>query len=323
VAEERLMELRSRGIAVPPVPWRTNGVVLAAVFFVLTVAAAIAAWMFLEEITGDNKLSSWILAVVSLAFAEYLIRRHHFFGTGVESALWLIGLFCAIFGLPGRGAPEALLLFAAASAIAGLRVRNPLFGALAVIFILSYLDRRAADEWQVVFALGSAGAALGALHREWRRPSTEMLFVALLVIPPLALFEAIGQLSPWWAVVFAIFVALCLLAGFRLRHHAPFIAAGVNAVLAVAILAANELLPFEYEWQLITGGVFLLFVSAVVTRHYRDRTRGIVVTPSALTKFDEELQILGTVGFQPRVEVGAAQPQGGGSFGGGGATGDY
>ena len=63
--------------------------------------------------------------------AEWLIRQRRFFGTGIESALWIGALFAIIFSLPSSGKPEALLVFAAACAMAGLRVRSAVFGTAA------------------------------------------------------------------------------------------------------------------------------------------------------------------------------------------------
>src|SRR5437588_7523520 len=84
----------------------------------------------------------WITAVIALATAEWLIRRGGFRETGVEAALWLGGLFAFIAGLPSQHKPEALLVFALAAVIAGARVRNPWFGALAVVLVLIYLDQK-------------------------------------------------------------------------------------------------------------------------------------------------------------------------------------
>ena len=322
VAEERLMELRARGIATPPVPWRSNGPLLSLVFFFLTCAATAASWAFIEMILDAEKLTSWVVAIVAIALAEALIRGSRFFGTGVESALWLAGLFCAIFGLPGQGSTEVLLVFALASVIAGVRVRNPFFGALAATFVISYLDAKNLNAVAAGVAIASAAASLAALGREWQRPSTEMLWRALVVIPPIvAAMATMNALPWWWAAVYALFAAVSLVAGMRLRRHTAFIAAAVNVVIAVSTLAYHKLLPFEEEWQLMIGGAALLALSAIVARGLRDRTTGVVVTQDALTTFDDELQMLGTIAAQPHVEV--ADADRGGRFGGAGATGDY
>lgn len=305
-------------------PWRANGPALALVFFGLTCAATAAAWASVEAIIGAEKVTSWIVALAAITAAEMLIRKWRFFGSGVESALFISGLFCAIFGLPGEGSREVLLLFAAASAAAGLRMRNPFFGALAAAFVLSWLDSRALDAVAATGALTLAAIALAAGAREWRRPSTDMLWTVLLVIPPIgAAIATADELSPWWAAAYGAFAAVSFLAGLRLRLHPPLIAAGVNAVIATAILAHYDLLPSTQEWRLMAGGSVLLAASAAASRLLRDRTRGIVVTADALTAHDDDLEILATLSMQPKAPETAAGTTGGGRFGGAGSTGSF
>lgn len=323
VSEERLMELGSRRVATTPLVWRSNGPMLSLVFFALTCAAIAASWGFLALLFDEAKGTSWLIAVAALVSGEFLIRRRRFFGTGVESALWLGGLFAIIFGLPGEGSVEVLLLFAAASAIAGFRMRNALYGALAVVFVLSYLESRNLGAMAAAAGIGVATIALIALARRWQRPSTEMLWIALLVISPVAAaIAALDHLSVSWSAPFAALSATALVAALTLRHHGALVAAAVNLVIATAILEAHDVLPFERQWRLMIGGAVLLMVSGLVTRLLRNRTGGIVVTPEALTRFDEELQIVGTISLQPRGEAELAEDRGG-RFGGAGATGDY
>jgi hypothetical protein len=272
---------------------------------------------------GLRRLAFWLTAIAAIAMAEYLIRAHRFYGSGVESALWLGGLFCMIFGIPGHGEPEALLLFAAASSAAGLRMRNGLFGALAAAFIISYAIARNQPSIAMTLSIAISLLALLAITREWRRPSTESLWIALLVIPPIVAATGTAlKLSPWWVAVYAVAAVACAVTAALLRAHAPSIAAFVYASIAVAMLAAHDLLPFAVEWRLIAGGAVLLAFSAIVSRALRGRSRGIVVSPEALTAFDEEIQMLATLASTPRVEAPAETP-GGGEFGGAGATGRF
>jgi len=102
-----------------------------------------------------------------------LIRQNHFFRTGIERAS-VCGTFAFIFGLPsweGRG----LLVFAAAAALSGWRMRNTFFGVVA-------------PSWSSPMRLqmGSRSAAghgrrlrhgIGARSRctaVWQRPSTSV-----------------------------------------------------------------------------------------------------------------------------------------------------
>lgn len=329
VAEERELELRERakkwGVAIDNrvnIPWRSNGLFLSIVLFGFTLLALAAMfWLFSEWELPKGLFT----AIIALGVAELLILRFRFFGTGVESALWIGGLFAWIFGLSGEAKPEVLLLFAVASAIAGFRVRNPLFGAVAAVFVIVYVSER---EWRIAAAAGGVAislAALLALTRVWQRPSTEMLMIALLIIPPIAGVTAAEDLTAWWAIVFLAAAFTCVFVAVRHRMHAPFIAAVVHSSIAVGILAMHDLLPLRAEWRAIVGGAILLGVAALISRALRGRTRGIVVTPDTLTSFDEEFQLAATLALQPKSETPPPEgPSGGGGrFGGAGSTGEY
>ena len=111
-------------------------------------------------------------------------------------------------------------------------------------------------------------------------------------------------------------------AGLRLRAHAPLIAAAVNGVIAIAILAAHDLLPFAPEWQFMLGGAVLLAASALIAREMRGRATGVVITPDSLTRSDDDLQLLATIAAQPQAESAPAAAEGG-RFGGAGSTGKF
>jgi hypothetical protein len=322
VEEERRIEFRGRArrweLKLPPETpsWRWNGVLLAAVLFVLTLIPVVATFALLDH--WKMRPEGLWTAVVAVAAAEVLILGFRFFRTGVESALWLGGLFAFIFGLKGPAKPEALLLFAAASAIAGLRVRQPLFGALAAVFVVSYWERKGWPGFAGIAILISLAAVL-ALLREWRRPSNEYLFVGLAVITPLAGADT----TPVWSLAFAAAAVICAAIGLRARMHAPLIAAAVHLAVAAGILAAHEILPWRAEWSAIVAGAILLAASLLISRELRGRTRGIVATPFEITGFDEALQIGATLALQPKAEIADDEGRGGGRFGGAGATGEF
>jgi hypothetical protein len=323
VAEERALELRARRLPAPDPPWRTSTLLWSLVFFGLTALTLAATFWLLGEF-GLPK--GWLTGAIALALAEVLIRRHRFFGTGVESALWIGGLFAMIFGLRGSGRPEALLLFVAACAIAGFRMRNAVFGAAAACFLVAYVSAR--DLRFVAAALGIALslAALGAIIAEVRRPSTDWLFCALLLVPPVAGAIASGRkLSPLWALAYLGAAVVCLVLGVRARLHPPLVAGGVHVAIAIATLVVHDLLPWRAEWQMIAGGVVLMVLSAILSRRLRDRTSGLVVTPESLTPYDETIKIGAAVVMQPRTPETAATREsgGGGRFGGAGATGEF
>lgn len=322
IADERALELRARGFDAPiAVPWRRNSLGLSILFFVLTSIAVFATFGFFKLI--DLPGAGYVTAAISLALAEWLIRTRRFFGTGIESALWLGGLFAFIFGLPGEGRTEVILLFAAASAIAGRRVRNPLLGGLASALAIGYFVAKEAHVAAVVTAIVVTLLAVAAVSREWQRPSTEALWMVLaLVSTPVATLGSLRRIEAWWSIVFVLLAAALIATGLKLRSHTPLIASAVNGVIAAAILAAHDLLPFVLEWRLAVAGAALLAASALIARQLRGRTTGIVTTPDSLTTADEDLQILATIAAQPHVEVQPATPEGG-RFGGAGSTGEF
>jgi len=297
-------------------PWRENGPVLSLVFFALTCVGLCAAYGFFQLIALPGGLMTGVLAI---ALAEWLIQRHRFFGTGVESALWIGGLFALIFALPGEGKPEAILLFAAASAIAGARMLNPWFGALSVTFAIAYLIAKNWESAAVMTSVAIALCALAALSRTWKRPSVEQFFSLLLITAPIT--GAVVAFDLHWSALHLVFAAACFVMGVRLRHHAPLLAGIVG--LALAAIDAHEILRNGVEWYLIIGGAALFAVSAYLSRHLHGKTIGIVAVPAELTPYDEALQIGATIAIAPPAPSPGETPRDGGSFGGAGATGDF
>lgn len=298
-----------------PQPWHGYGLLGQIVFFLLTVAGIFAFFMMTRQ--------ELLTAAVCIGLAEYLIRVRKWFGTGVEAALWIGGLFSALQALPNTGAPEATLLIAAAAAIAGFRVRNPLFGALAAFFVTQYLE--ATRDLGTIAALVIAAASLFALYRTWKRPSTEWLFIILLVTMP---FAGWTHADTRWASLtlslYAAFAALCLASAIVKRHHAMFAGAAAALIVAAGILV--DRIRLSEELTLLIAGAVLLIASAAAAHLLRGRTRGFVVTPSQLTSFDDDLEMLGTVTAAAHPSAGnppESRGQGDGGFGGAGATGNY
>ncbi len=301
-------------------PWRSHGVIVQAVFFVLTLMAMSASYglLHLFKIPGRGIFAG----IAFLAAAELLIRGPRWFGTGVEAALWIGGLAGFISELPSKGTPESLLVIAAAFGLAGFRVRNPLFGAVAAICVMVYAEQK----WDagVIAALVIATFAAVALLREWRRPSTEWLFIAIAVALPLAgVFTADAK---WRMVTIGLYAAYGTLA-FALallkRHHALLLTGATG--LVIAVVEAAQTIASPLETKLAAGGAFLLATAFIVQRALRARTTGIVVTPASLTSVDDALSIAGAVVAPTgaRVESPEGRPQGEGGFGGAGATGEF
>ncbi len=317
VAEERAMAFSKRAGS-----WRTVSMTAAIVFFVLTTIAIGALYWFCDLLLFPK---GWVTAIVSIAAAEVLIRRGRLWGTGVESALWIGGLFAFIFALPSSGKPEAVLTFVAAAAISGWRVRNALFGALAVVLLTVYLIAR---EWPwsaMLFSVAVAVVALLALVREWKRPSTETLWNVLAVVMPVAGLagglQATNSKSDVGVV--ALFVALAgfaLAIGIRKRVRGALVAGVVS--VAIAIEAAHDFVPISTEAELIVIGVVVLAICFAIARALRGRERGFVLTATSPVR--ETLMSVAPA-FLPSLS-GSSSPQpvsGGGQFGGAGSSGQF
>jgi hypothetical protein len=316
--------------------WRRMPLAAELVFFVLT-AFAILAFFALCHLWGLPE--GVTTAVVAIGVAEWLIRRHRFWRTGVESALWIGGLVAVIASLPRSGRPEAVLVFAAAAALAGWRLRNPVFGTAAAALVIAYPAARHSAALAIVASAATGLAAAVATTAVWRRSSTGRLVDFVAVVAPLAGFVVGRTFLPWRpsdvrssdAGVVAVFLALALLdlvVGIRYRVRAPLIAAAV--ALALALVEAHDFVRLSLEAELILGGLTALATASLLLRALRGRTTGIVATTVDEPELAEAVQtvtMLGTAvapghgaphpGAQPGPEP---PPERGGRFGGGGAS---
>ena len=202
------------------------------------------------------------------------------------------------------------------------------------------------DWWPpALVALTIAIAAALALRREWRRPSNELLFAAMAVVMPLAGYVAALTQKRFrgpvirvegdgvtvvrsfadvqLAIIFVMAALLLLVLAIRRRERATLIAAALS--IGISAYEVRTLLRWPVEAQLMAAGALLVAIAWVLSRLLRGRTRGFVITPSALTRYDEAMQIAGTISV-PSSAHAPATPQresGGGSFGGAGASGDF
>jgi hypothetical protein len=308
--------------------WRRVGLILYIVFFVLTVNVLGAVFGFSALLHLPKGV---ITAVVAIGAAEALIRRQKFFGTGIESALWIGGLFAFIFGLPSQGKVEALLVFAAAAAIAGWRVLNPLFGGLAVVLVAAYVAVKADLWWPpLIFCAVVALAALVAAGRRIERDSTEMLLGVLMILMPLTGYVAAKVYSGHQitnvplAVAMAVLGAILLGAGVVRRGRFELLSGFASVVVSAIELQLS--LAYSTEAKLIAGGIVLVVIASIVARVLRGTSVGFVAPPTSLSRYDEAMQIAATLAAAPSHHPRPATPgreSGGGGFGGAGASGDF
>lgn len=294
---------------------------LAYAFFFVATMIAVGALFFFCEVVHLPK--GWITAALALATAEWLIHWRGFESTGVESALWLGGLFAWIAGLPSEHKPEAILVFAAAAAIAGRRVRNPWFGALAAVLVLVYLNEKLIDARIVAF-VAQVIAILAALARAhtWKVASTDRLFGAIAIAAPLPAINFWTEtIRSGIGVIYLLGAAVVLTIGLRLRDRMLLIAAAISVVMAS--LDLHKLFDYSLEAKLIAAGIALVAISVTVSRALRGRTRGIVVTPAPKKPYEEAVTIAATIfASQPHAAPGDSGrfEGGGGDSGGAGAT---
>ncbi len=305
--------------------WRHMSLIVQIVFFVLTIFAIGA---FYGLCTLLHLPAGPAALVGSITVGELLIRRKHFWRTGVESALWLGGLYAFIFSLPSSGKPEAILVLAAAAALAGWRMRNALFGGLAATLVVAYLAVREAHWVALFFALAVAMIALAGLTREWKRPSTDMLWQVLALVMPIAGYVAI-LVKVWKTTdgrLVAIFVAAAavfMMVGIRQRLRVPLIAAAI--AIAIAIVEARDYVPVSVEAELILIGAIAMIAAAAIMRSLRDKKAGFVLGVPKQSDLRDVLSVAPTL-LSVHAAEGGATPQhtgGGGDFGGAGASGNY
>jgi len=175
----------------------------------------------------------------------------------------------------------------------------------------------------LAFGIAASAIAAIALRRVWRRPSTEhLLGMIMIVMPGAAEIARLAKERGTAPLPFALLAALLIALGVRARDRVTLAAGALTA--GIAAYEVRELFAFPLELKLIIAGALLIALAVAVTRVLRGRTSGFVIEPSAITPYDEALQILGTLPaahpvHAPAADSGAFEGAGG-SGGGGGAT---
>lgn len=308
--------------------WRANGLLLQLVFFFLATIALAAFFGLCHALRLPQP--GLFTAAAGIGIAEYLMHARRTGADGrrrgvtrIEDALWLGGGLALISELPPSGKPEANLVIAAVFAAAGVRVRNPVFGAVAAIFVMIWSEQR--FDVGTIAAVAVATVAMVALLREWQRPSTEWLMVTVMLALPVAgRFAADARWRSMTIAVYAIFGAVALALAITRRHHAFFLAALLG--LSIAAVEAARTIALALEAKLAIAGALLLAIAFAASHALRHRETGLVLAPAVLTPFDDELQTVATLAGSAGQREPAPQPpaaDGGGSFGGAGASGEF
>jgi hypothetical protein len=198
-----------------------------------------------------------------------------------------------------------------------------------MVCVMVYIAAKTQGGWPpLAFGLAIALLAAAALQREWQRPSTERLFAAVMIVMPVAAEIAWLVEGKGTAVLpFAALAALLLALGIRGRDRVTLATGAL--VAGIAAYEARDLFDYPLEAKLIAAGVLLMAIAVALTRALRGCTRGFVIEPSAVTPYDEALQILGTLpsAHPPAAPESPAGPDlesgSGSSFGGAGAGGRF
>lgn len=362
VDEERQLELRNRVsgwkggallsdeeaarlLAAIPTPWRVSGIAGRIVSFGLSVLLVVAAFWFFDLL---NLPKGFLAALLAVGAAEYLIRSRKLLRTGIEEGLYIAGLYAFIFGLPGEGAPEAMLLFVAASSIAALRLRQPLFAVVALVQLVAYVIWRADKANIGELNIGLLVAALTLLcsvvalrlsRRLWESPAVDAVFAIIVAVAPVATYSALmagygGEKVPVvFGALLVAYGAILFFVGIRERMHAPL----VGAALLVGVIAFDlgARMPLLREWKLIGGGIVLLAATLVAERRLRGRRRGLTSDALESIRDQEVLDMAAAAALaphgrphtpeqpEPSPEVTESSDSSSSSFGGGGSTGGY
>jgi hypothetical protein len=331
--------------------WTAVTVLARYAFFIFGVFAAglVAAVFRLIHIPQYLLLTGLFL----VAAAEWLIVQRRFFGAGIEEALELAGLLMIALQVlinPVESLEvRASLLIALMLLVAGLRLLNPLFTTLSVAALSGaiYLigaphaaSHISATTMSSVFCLGVACAALYFGKVEFRRPSYDRMLSWLIIVMPLAAYvwfkaaNVLGlssQLSrdTWSIHLLPVLILLALggaasTVGIRRRMHAPLIA-GMVCVGCIAYELRN-LTTLPLKFKLILWGTAALLLTVGLDRYLRTPRRGI--TADKFAESSRSLDLLQLAGASVLAPQAAQRPQapfkgGGGTFGGGGASGNY
>jgi hypothetical protein len=293
-------------------PWRSHGPVLRVVFFVLTALAVAAFFGFLALFRLPIRGCAFLTAAVAIGMAERMIRTHRFFGTGVESSLWLCGTFSSLFMFPSSGKVEALLAFAAAAALSGWRLRNAFCGVLATLLVVAYIAFKYHDDLLLVMGVSALIAVVAAIacSRTWQRPSTDRLVAALAVVIPVAGYAATviqrafghDETVPRIAGILLVTALVFLAMGIVRRDRALLLAATLS--LAMAAIELRDLVDWPAESKLIAAGVVVSGFALLIGRMLRDRSRGFVVTPMDVPGYAEAIQVAGVLAVAPHAAHG-------------------
>lgn len=320
ITAEQLAEIRSS----LSLQWQPGSFLSRAAFFFLTMIAVGAFFGILH--LARLPFRGVVMAIVCCSLAELLMIKKRFYHSGLEEALYLGGLFALIFALPGPARDEGLLLFAAASLIAGWRVLNPWFVVLGSVFVVVYVNARFNELAGGICATVLGVAALLLLSVSFRRPFHADVVAGIAVISPLLVWVTgtvlRNDLGVWPLLLFVIFIVAAVVT-FLGRLHAALLTALVAGALLGYEISQNFKWPDEIK--LILSGAVTFAAAVLVERFLRTDRRGLTSRKALdrdMNLFDVLAVPIAAQAVMPSAPE-AQRSQGEGGFGGAGASGDY
>lgn len=315
--------------------WRTSGTLARIAFFVFGVIAV--GCLFGLFAVVDLPLKGFVTAAIACGIAELLIRRKKLFHGGIEEGLYVGGLCAFIAGLPGEGKVEAILLFAAAFAIAGLRTRTALVVLCAPLLAVAYIAIKGDSIVAAGFTCVAIGVAASVLQlRTYRSPFVDEVLVVATVVMPLVGYVLVAleydDGERFWLVVaaFGAVAAVEWVAALAARSH-PHLIAALLLTAAVAYEVSTRI-AWNADAKLVAAGATLLLAALAIDRRLREATRmtskklveaelirageivAAAVVSSAATSASSEAAT---------AEAAPTHTGDGGEFGGAGASGEY
>lgn len=324
--------------------WRATRLLSRCAFFVLGLVAVVMIGVIMTP-TGEEG-GILLTGIVAVLVSEWLILSGRYFASGIEEAFGVAGLLL-IAGRCGialnASTPVFAALFSVALVVAGLRLLNPLFTTLAAVSFAFALDLSPIASGMLCY--GIALAALLAGGRRFERPSHDAMLDALVVGMPMVGYgwsssadvlssgEGLSAGRDYlhapifaWIVPLAplAFAGIALTLGLLRRVHAPILA----FMLCVACTAfeLRSLTGLALEVRLIVWGGTLLIAAVVLDRYLATTRSGF--TSRALLGRDGNAGILSLAGSAVLTPVAGAKTEptfegGGGTFGGGGSSGEF
>jgi len=303
-------------------PWRVYKLPLRLGLFALTwfAASSVAGLFFLAL----EEMGAIVIGVVAIALAEWLIRGKRFFRTGVEEGLWIIGVLMILFQLGRFGLRDEKIMVAIAAIailLAGVRLLNVPIALVGVAVAIIWFGVATEATLPPAIALAAIGVAAAALHL---RPAERPFWSALTgwtaaLTPPLVwailLLDHKLEAVTWVAIATVAWLA----AGIAFRSRA-LLAGGWLSLFALGyeLLERTRLLP---EAKLVIGGGLLFLAAVALEKWLRTPRRGFTSIPLDDESLEGALQLVGVAAIAP-----GPLPEGregGGGFGGAGASGEY